>query len=99
MRAVNVPLRHSRGLVAIAAQVDVGCNLAHRSLEIQIRRCGVNRVTVEDHEHIDLAGVHITDELADAAHLIRRNKLDWIGVDNRLPDIAQGLVDLCRENV
>ena len=96
---MDMPLRESRRFIAVAAQVNVGRYLAHRLLEAKIHRRRVHRIAFEDHQHVDLAGVHVRDKLLQPRSLIGRHQLHRIGIDDSLPDISQRLVDLRCKNM
>ena len=88
-----------RRLVVVQAEVDAELHLAHRVGERQIGRRGVDRIAADDDEQIDLAGVHVGDEIAQRRELIDRLGFDRVGVDDRLADVAERLVHRVRERV
>ena len=66
---------------------------------MQIGRRGVDRVAADDDEQVDLAGVHVGDEIAQRVELIDRLGLDRSRVDDGLADVAERLVHRVRERV
>ena len=56
--------------------------------EVQIGGRIVNRVAAEDDQQIDLAALYVGDEFFQRFDLIDRIRVDWVGVENSLPDIS-----------
>ena len=77
------------------AQLD----LRHRVGETQIDRRGVNRIAADDQQQINLAGVHVGDEVAQGVELIHRLGFDRRRVDDGLADVAKRLIHRVREGV
>ena len=67
--------------------------------EPEIGRRGVHRVAADDDEDVDLAGVHVGDEIPKRVELIGRFRFDRLRVDDRLADVAKRLVDAVRQGV
>src|SRR5882762_6125932 len=99
MRLGNLPMTQRRRLIVVEAEVYAELYFAHRVGEIQIGWRGIDGVAAEDHEKIDLAGVHVGDEVAQRVDLIYRLRLDGLCMDNGLAGVVERLVHAVGENV
>ena len=101
VRRVDVPLAEFGGFVLIEAVVHAQRNLAvlQRVGEVQIGGRIVGRIAAEDDQQIDFAGVHVGDEIFDRFGLIDRIRIDWVGVEDGLADVAQLGIDRMGESM
>ena len=68
VRVRNVPVAEIRRLVGVETVVDRQADLGELLGELQVRRRGEDRVDpAEDHQHLDLAGIHRRDQIASEA--------------------------------
>ena len=96
-----MPLAEFGSFVLIEAVVNAQRNLValERVGEVQIGGRVVGGVAAEDDQQVDFAGVHVGDEFFDRFGLIDRIRVDGIGVENRLADVAELRVDCVGERV
>ena len=88
-----------RRLIVVQTEMDTQRNFVHRIIELQIGRCGVDRVAADDDEHVDAAGAHVGRKITERLHLIDRLGFDRVGVDDGLPEVAERVVHRMRERV
>ena len=91
--AVDVPFRNHPGFIQMGAEVRRRLDLAQGLFKMQVHRRGVDRVGIQDDQPFDLAGLHVVDQRDDILALDRRHGIYGLGVNHRLADIAQRLVD------
>ena len=84
------------GLVLIEAVMHAQRNFAalQRVGEVEIGGRIVGGIAAEDDQQIDFAGAHVGDEIFDRFGLIDRIRVDRIGVENGLADVAELRVHL-----
>ena len=99
MRLGDVPVAERGGLVVVEAEVHAERHLGERGREGHVGRRGEDRVAAQDEEQLDPASLHVLHERAQRRELILRPRLDRRGVDDRLPHVAERLVDRVRERV
>ena len=92
-------MTHRRRLIVVEAQVRAKRNLAQRGAKRNIRGRAVNRIPSDDHEQVDLAGVHVADQVAQRRELIGRLGLHRVGIDDGCSGIAERLVHRVRQRV
>ena len=88
---IDVPLAEFGGFVLIEAVVNAQRNFAALQCvgEIQIGGRIVGRIAAENDQQIDFAAVHVGDEIFDRFGLIDRIRVDRIGVEDGLADVAE----------
>ncbi len=74
-------------------------HLVHLIGKLQIGRCRVHGIAADDHERVDLSRGHRAGQVANRLKLIDRMSLDGIGVEHRLPPVAEHGVHRVRERV
>ena len=91
MRFVDVPVAELRGLVLIEAEVDAHGDFRtlQRVGEVEIGGRVVDRIAAQDDEQVDFAGAHVGDEVAEGFGLIDWIRVDRVGVENGLADVAE----------
>ena len=67
--------------------------------EIEIGGRVVGRIAAENDQQIDFARIDVGDEVFDRFGLIDGIRIDWVGVENGLADVAQRLVDRVSEGM
>ena len=60
-----------------------------RSRKVEIHGRVVDRIAADDDQHIDVARVHVRDQLAQAFDLVDGIGIERIGVDYGLAGVAQ----------
>src|SRR5208337_2511110 len=68
----DVPMTEFSGLVFVRPEMDSQANLEKPLSELHVRRGSENRVATQDHQHIDLVGFNIGNQLAQGLELIDR---------------------------
>ena len=68
------------------------CALEHIG-KPQVGRRIISRISTHDEQHVHFAGTHVGHEILDRVGLIDGVGIDWIGVDDRLTDIAERLIN------
>ena len=93
VRRADVPLAEFGGFVLIEAVVHAQRNFAVLQSvgEVQIGGRVVGGIAAEDDQQIDFAAVHVGDEIFDRLGLIDRIRVDGIGVEDGLADVAKRL--------
>ena len=99
VRRRNLPLAALGRLVVELREVDARQHLVEGRREVQVDRCGVDRVTTEDQQQVDLAGGHVGRQRAERLDLIDRLGFRSLRVDDRLPDVTECLVHRMRERM
>src|ERR1035437_2813827 len=66
----------------------------HRVGETEIGGGVVSRIAAENEQQVDFAAAHVRDEIFEGFGLVDRIRIDGIGVENGVPDIAQLQVHL-----
>ena len=67
--------------------------------EVEVSGGIVCRVAAEDNQQIDLAAVHVGDEIFDGFGLIDRVRIGWVRVENGLADVAKLGIDYVHERM
>ena len=99
MRFGNMPMAERRGLVVVQTEMHAKLYLAQRVGELEIGRRGVHGIAADDQQHVDLAGVHVGDEIPERGDLIDRLRFDRLRVDDGRARVAERGVHRVRENV
>jgi hypothetical protein len=75
MRSWDVPVAEPGGLIVVEAEMDpyLGFAGAERVCEFNVARSVIGRVTVQDDEGVDAAGLDIAREFADRSGLTAGN--------------------------
>ena len=97
----DMPVAELGRLIVIEPEVDAQLDLVaaeHRG-EIEVRRGIVGRVSAEDDQGVDGAGVHVSDQLAERADLVGRPRVHPSDEFDRLADVAESVVDQVGERV
>ena len=94
-----MPVAEACRLVLLQSMVYAQPDLLHGSGEVQLRRRVIERIDAHEKQHVDLAGPHLAGQLAQRIRLVRRMRLDPVGVEDGLADIAQRLVHSVRQHV
>ena len=76
VRVGDVPVREFGRLVLIEAVVDHDADLREPFPELDVRRRREHRVVAEDHEQLDLSGLHRGRQLRERGVLADRLRLD-----------------------
>jgi hypothetical protein len=92
VRRRDVPVRQVRGFVHVGAVVGDEGDPREALGKPEIDRRGEHRVAAEDHEQLDLPGVHRSDQLVERGRLVGRLRLDGGAVGDRRADVAERLV-------
>jgi hypothetical protein len=79
--------------------MDAKSDLCERLREALVGRRVEDGISTHDHKHIDLAGVHRRDKRAQRLGGVDQAGLDWVGVGQRLADIAERCVDRVGQRV
>ena len=87
-------MRNLAGLVQMRSQMRHHLGFVESRCELQIRRRGIDRIGVQNHQPIHLAGIHIRNQRLEVGNLIARQRNCGLMRDkNRLTHIAQRRVD------
>src|SRR2546427_7898539 len=62
-------------------------------------RCGVNRITTENQERLDLARLDISAQFRQRFQVIHRMRFHWLGVVECCPHVAERRVDGMRQSM
>src|SRR5256885_86584 len=62
-------------------------------------RCGVNRITTENQERLDLARLDISAQFRHRFQVIHRMRFHWLGVVECCPHVAERRVDGMRQSM
>ncbi len=76
MRLRHLPVTQLRSLVLVKPDADSEPHFAHRAGKIEIARSGIAGITAENHQHVDIAGVHLANQVAQ-----RIDSDDRLGLD------------------
>src|SRR5579875_3475673 len=93
VRFGDVPMRLERSLVEMQARADRRFDLFEPGSKREIRRRIKYRIAAENQQHIHFAGVHVLAKLLQRCDLIDGLRLNRIGINHRLPDVAERRVD------
>ncbi len=95
VRLVHVPLAKLGSLVLVKTEMDAERNARtlQRIRETEVGGSIVGRISAQDDQHVHLAAAHVCDQILQRLSLIHRVGIDRIGIEDRLADIAQGLID------
>ena len=101
VRLVHVPLAEFGGLVLIEPEMHAERNARtlQRVGEAKVGGRIVGGISAQDDQHVHLAGAHVGDQIFQRLGLIHRVGVDRIGVENRLADVAQRLIDRVGQSV
>ena len=101
VRFVHMPVTVFGGLVPIEAVMNAQRDV--RALECifeaEVGGCIVGGVAAHDDEHVDFAGAHVGNEIAQRFCLIDRVRVDGVGIEDGFADIAKLRVQRVREGV
>ena len=93
MRSVDVPFGNHRGFIEVGTEMGSMLHVAHGLFKMQVHRRGVYRVGIQDHQPVDLTRLHVVHQADDVLSLDRRHRIYGLGVNHRLADVPQRLVD------
>ena len=90
-----MPLAKLGSLVLVKTEVDAERNA--RTLqcirETEVGGGIIGRISAEDDEDVHFAAAHVSNQILQRRSLIYRVGIDRIGIEDRLADIAEGLID------
>src|SRR5690349_19791202 len=92
MRGRQMPRADGESFVFVVTEANNGLVLK-RSFKLKIARSGINWITIEDDERIDLAAVQRLGEVSEIAFLVLGSFME----DDRLADVAERGVECERE--
>ncbi len=93
MRSVDMPFRNHRGFIEVGTEMGSMLHAAHGLVKMQVHRRAVYRVGIQDHQPVDLTGLHVVHQADDVLPLDGRHRIDGLGVNHRFADVAQSLID------
>src|SRR4029079_10185678 len=100
MRGVDVPVANLRSFVVIEMELRAQLNFFEPvEIKSEIYRRVVSRITAQDDQRFDFAGVNVTDEFAQRLRLIELIGFDWIGIEDCFADVAQKTIRGVRQRV
>src|SRR5208282_632000 len=101
MRLINVPLTKFRGLVLIEPEVCAQRNFAilEDAGEVEVGGYIISGIAAEDDEQIDFATINIGNEFFNRVRVVDRVRIDWVGVEDGLPDVAKLRIDRMGQSV
>ena len=99
MCAVDVPVDVVVSLVAIKTVLNAQRNFVHGVGKAKIDGRIVDRIGAHDEQHVDLAGIHVGDQVLQSRGLIGWLDLDGFGVDDSVAGCAQRCVHRVRKSM
>ena len=93
VRAVDMPFRNHSGLVQMRAEVRGRLHVRNGLFKMQVHRRGVDRVGIQDQQPVNLTCAYVIHQGDDVLPLDGRHGIYGFGVNHRLADVAQRLVD------
>src|SRR5258708_11571240 len=101
MRLIDVPLTKLCSFVLIEPEMHAQRNFAvlENVREVEIRGRVVRQIATENDEQVDFARADISDELFDGFSLIGRVRVDWVGIENSLADVAASTINVVGQGV
>ena len=99
VRFRNLPMTQRRRLIVVQPESNAQLHFVERRREVEVGRGREHRVARHDDQQVDLAGVHVGDEVTNRCELIDRFGLNRLRMENRGADVAECLIDRVRERV
>src|SRR3989440_4943164 len=75
MRLRNMPMTQRRRLIVVLTEVNAKLHLVHRIGELEVGRRRVDRIAAEDDQDVDLAAVHVADQVTERIEVADRLRL------------------------
>ena len=70
-----------------------------RRSEFKFSRRIVCRIAAENQQQVDFSGAYVLDERMQRLVASYRIGIDWLGIENRLADVAERLINSVRESM
>ncbi len=86
-------------LVASERKLDVGHHFVHRLHKTEIGGRIVNRIAADNHQHVNLPGIHVRNQITDGLSVLDWINFNGINVRNGLAGIAQRGIHCMRQCV